>query len=276
MYARTVGGIRREVPVRQAAQRSSSTDPTVDSGVRVVAEHVSRRFRGTGQDQIIGLDDVSIALEGGATVAVTGPSGSGKSTLLHCLGAIERPDAGRIVVDDQDVTAMSRSQLATYRRRVGFVFQRFHLIPAMTALDNVMAPVLPYRTPFDKRDRARGLLEAVGLAGRENSLPSRLSGGQQQRVAIARALVNRPALLLADEPTGNLDSHTGAEILDLLLDLRGRYGMTVLVATHDPQIAVRCDRYLRLNDGRVSDDVTLDQGVEPATLLARIDRPVIG
>ncbi len=171
---------------------------------------------------------------------------------------------------------MSRSQQADYRRRVGFVFQRFHLIPALSALDNVMAPVLPYRTTFDKRDRARRLLEAVGLGGREHSLPSRLSGGQQQRVAIARALINRPALLLADEPTGNLDSHTGGEILDLLLDLRARYGMTVVVATHDPQIAVRCDRYLRLSDGRITDDAVIAGAAEHDALLARINRPVPG
>lgn len=162
-------------------------------GARVTAEHLAKRFRGTGQDQIIGVDDITLHLEAGDTLAVTWPSGSGKSTLLHLLGAIDRPDSGLIIVDDRAVTAMSRSQLADYRRRVGFVFQRFHLIPALTALDNVMAPVLPYRTAFAKKDRARELLDAVGLGGREHSLPSRLSGGQQQRVGIARALINRPA-----------------------------------------------------------------------------------
>lgn len=244
-------------------------------GASVRAEHLSKRFRGIGRDQIIGVDDATILLSAGATLAVTGPSGSGKSSLLHLLGAIERPDAGLIVVDGQEVTSMSRSQQANYRRRVGFVFQRFHLIPSLTALDNVMTPVLPYRTNFDKRRRARELLDAVGLGGREASLPTRLSGGQQQRVAIARALVNRPSLLLADEPTGNLDSQTGGEILDLLLDLRDRYGMTIIVATHDPQIAVRCDRYLRLSDGRITEDADIGGGTDPDTLLARINRPVV-
>jgi len=249
---------------------------TEGRGAPVTAAHLFKRFRGIGSDQVIGVDDLTIELAAGGTLAVTGPSGSGKSTLLHLLGAIERPDAGRIVVGGREVTAMSRRQQADYRRRVGFVFQRFHLIPALTALDNVMAPVLPYRTSFDKRGRARDLLDAVGLAGREGSLPTRLSGGQQQRVAIARALVNRPSLLLADEPTGNLDSQTGGEILDLLLDVRARYGMTVIVATHDPQIAVRCDRYLRLSDGRITDDADIAGGIGAEALLARINRPAVG
>jgi putative ABC transport system ATP-binding protein len=256
------------------AEHAPPADVARGRGAEIDAQHLSKRFRGVGQDVIIGVDDVTVRLDGGATLAVTGPSGSGKSTLLHLLGAIDRPDFGKIVVDGADVTAMSRSQQADYRRRVGFVFQRFHLIPALSALDNVMAPVLPYRTAFDKRDRARALLEAVGLGGREHSLPSRLSGGQQQRVAIARALINRPALLLADEPTGNLDSHTGGEIVDLLLDLRARYGMTVVVATHDPQIAARCDRYLRLSDGRITDDAVIAGAAGHDELLARINRPV--
>ena len=242
-------------------------------GAGVIADGLSKRFRGVGDDEIVAVDSIDLTLEPGVTMAITGPSGSGKSTLLHLLGAIERPDTGRIVVDGQDVTAMSRSQQADYRRRVGFVFQRFHLIPALTALDNVMAPVLPYRTPYDKRSRAAELLDAVGLAGREHSVPSRLSGGQQQRVAIARALINRPALLLADEPTGNLDSRTGAEILELLLDLRDRHGMTVLVATHDTQIAARCDRYLRLVDGRATDEATLTGDSGADEVLAKINRP---
>jgi putative ABC transport system ATP-binding protein len=167
--------------------------------------------------------------------------------------------------------AASRRQPG-YRRRIGFVFQRFHLLPALTVLDNVAAPLLPYRTSFAKFDKARDLLAAVGLAGRERSIPSRLSGGQQQRVAIARALINDPGLLLADEPTGNLDSATGAEIMDLLVDLRERRGMTIVVATHDPVIASRCDRIIRLRDGRVIDDVGVSVGVDADALLGRIGR----
>lgn len=253
----------------------AASDPLREHGASVVAEHLAKRFRGTGDNQIIGVDDVSISLPAGATLALTGPSGSGKSTLLHLTGAIDRPDSGRLIVDGQDVTAMSRRQQAEYRRQVGFVFQRFHLIPSLSALDNVMAPVLPYRTSFDKRKRAHELLDGVGLGGREQSLPTRLSGGQQQRVAIARALINRPSLLLADEPTGNLDSQTGGDILDLLIDLRNKYGMTVIVATHDPQIAVRCDRYIRLIDGRITDDAAIDGNVGSVGLLERINRPVV-
>jgi putative ABC transport system ATP-binding protein len=144
-------------------------------------------------------------------VALTGPSGSGKSTLLHIIGAIERPDSGQVLVDGTEVTALRGAALAAYRRRVGSVFQRYHLLLALTALDNVISPLLPYRTGWNRRERGRELLDAVGLAGREQSLPSRLSGGEQQRVAIARALINRPSLLLADEPTGNLDSQNAGE-----------------------------------------------------------------
>ncbi|KHD75324.1 ABC transporter [Actinoplanes utahensis] len=188
-------------------------------------------------------------MERGTSVALTGPSGSGKSTLLHLIGAIERLDAGSIVVGGREIGGLSGKELAAYRRTVGFVFQRFHLLPALTALDNVIAPVLPFRTAFDKRQRALELLDLVGLKDRAGALPSQLSGGQQQRVAIARALVNDPPLLLADEPTGNLDSRTGESIVDLLLSLRDDRGATVVVATHDPGLAERCDGSLRLRDG---------------------------
>src|SRR5689334_12360348 len=171
---------------------------------------------------------------------------------------MDRPDEGTVVVDGKSLT---NRQLDAHRRRVGFVFQRFHLLPALTVLDNVLAPVLPRRVDFDRRERATELLEAVGLADRADALPSELSGGQQQRVAISRALVNRPGLLLADEPTGNLDSVTGREIIDLLLSLRERYGMTMLVATHDPEVAANCDRIVRLHDGRIVGD----EQVAPAT-----------
>ncbi|MEV8515399.1 ABC transporter ATP-binding protein [Dactylosporangium sp. NPDC051484] len=196
---------------------------------------------------------MSLTLEPGSLTALTGPSGSGKSTLLHLIGAIERADSGSIAVDGRELTAASRAQLAAYRRGVGFVFQRFHLLPALTALDNVLVPVLPYRNlDFDRTERARDLLDAVGLAGRESALPSRLSGGQQQRVAIARALITRPRLLLADEPTGNLDSHTGRAILDLLLGLRERHHVTIVLSTHDAAIAAQCERVVDLLDGRLA------------------------
>ena len=240
------------------------------SGASVHLEGVSKRYS-TGEATVVALD-VSLRIDAGTTVAITGPSGSGKSTLLHLVGAMDVADEGRILVGDHEVTRLSRREQAAYRRRIGFVFQRFHLLAALTALDNVAAPLLPYRTPFDKHERAAELLRAVGLAGRGDALPSELSGGQQQRVAIARALVNDPILLLADEPTGNLDSQTGAEIMDLLLELRRERGMTVIVATHDPVIASRCDRVVRLLDGRVLDDVAVARIAEPAAVLERISR----
>ena len=202
------------------------------------------------------LDAVSLRIEPGEAVALVGPSGSGKSTLLHLIGAMDTTDrgAGRITVGPWELAGLKQRRLAEYRRTVGFVFQRFHLLPALTALDNVIAPVLPYRTPYNKRARARELLAAVGLGGREDSLPAQLSGGQQQRVAIARSLINQPGILLADEPTGALDQATGAEVMDLLLGLRAERGLTLLLATHDPGVAERCDRSIRLSDGRLVED----------------------
>jgi putative ABC transport system ATP-binding protein len=156
-----------------------------------------------------------------------------------------------------------------YRRTVGFVFQRYNLLPALTALDNVLAPVLPYRTSWNKQQQARELLAAVGLAGREQSLPARMSGGEQQRVAIARALINRPPLVLADEPTGNLDSRNATEIIDLLTMLRSQYHTTILVASHDPQVAARCERLIRLRDGAVVDDIQLTEGYAVEDIIRR-------
>jgi len=218
---------------------------------------VCKRY-GTGQGgQVTAAGDVTFTIEAGAFVALTGASGSGKSTMLHLIGALERPDSGVIISNGTDVTALRGAAQADYRRTAGFVFQRYNLLPALTALDNVIAPVLPYRTRWDKRQRARQLLAAVGLAGRERSLPSRMSGGEQQRIAIARALINTPALLLADEPTGNLDSANTAEILDLLARLRAEHDMTIILASHDPQIAARAERLIRLRDGAVVDDIQL-------------------
>jgi putative ABC transport system ATP-binding protein len=220
---------------------------------------VSKRY-GTGQGgEVTAADDVTFTIEAGAFLALTGASGSGKSTLLHMIGAIERPDSGTILSNGTEVTALRGAALADYRRTVGFVFQRYNLLPGLTALDNVIAPVLPYRTRWDKRARARDLLEAVGLAGRERSLPSRMSGGEQQRIAIARALINTPALLLADEPTGNLDSATATEILDLLARLRAEHHITIVLASHDPQVAARSERLIRLRDGAVVDDIQLNR-----------------
>jgi putative ABC transport system ATP-binding protein len=225
-------------------------------GFEVRLETVSKRYEADGE-VVVALGEVDLHVDPGAMLAVMGPSGSGKSTLLHVVGAMDRPDSGTVQVDDFTVTTLSRSEQAAYRRRIGFVFQRFHLLPALTVLDNVVAPFLPFRTDFDKFERGRTLLASVGLAGRERSLPSKLSGGEQQRVAIARALIGEPGLLLADEPTGNLDSVTGADIVQLISDLRADKDMTVIVATHDPVIASTCERVVTMRDGRVLDDMAI-------------------
>ena len=225
----------------------------------VTLRGVTRRYPG-----LTALDAVDLEIGDGAAVALTGPSGSGKSTVLHLLGGMDRPDEGTVEVDGTELTPR---RLDAHRRRVGFVFQRFHLLPALTVLDNVLAPVLPRRVDFDRRARATELLDAVGLAGRPDALPAELSGGQQQRVAVARALINRPGLLLADEPTGNLDSATGREIIDLLLSLSEQYGMTTVIATHDAEVAASCDRIVRLHDGRIAAD---DQVAPTADVLDRL------
>jgi putative ABC transport system ATP-binding protein len=242
--------------------------PAVESGASVAVAGLSKRFRVAGSE-VIAADEITVDIAPGSVVAVTGPSGSGKSTLLHLMGGIEKADSGTITVDGTAITTLRRAELTRFRRGVGFVFQRYHLLPTLTALDNVIAPVLPYRVRFDKTKRARELLDAVGLGDRGRSLPAQLSGGQQQRVAIARALMNRPRLLLADEPTGNLDSKTSNEIVELLLELRREHGMTILVATHEAPIAARGDRLLRLRDGRIVEDLDLRDGESPDATLAR-------
>jgi putative ABC transport system ATP-binding protein len=215
---------------------------------------VCKTYRSGDGAAVRALDDVTLDIETGEVVGVIGRSGSGKSTLLHVAGAMDAVDSGTVSVDGRDISGLGSADRAIYRRGIGFVFQRFHLLPALTALDNVAAPVLPFKTAFDKRARAAELLAAVGLEGREHDLPSHLSGGQQQRVAIARALIAEPVLLLADEPTGNLDSAVGAEVLDLLFALHRTRGLTLIIATHDPAVATRCQRVIQLRDGRIVDE----------------------
>jgi putative ABC transport system ATP-binding protein len=224
------------------------------TGFALHLEGVRKTFRPGNAAPITAVDNASLDLAAGDTAALTGPSGSGKSTLLHLLGAIDAPDSGTIDVGGTDITGLGRGRLAAYRATIGFVFQKFHLLPALSARDNVIAPALPHRRhlSFDPAARAQQLLEAVGLGDRSRALPSQLSGGQQQRVAIARALIMQPGLLLADEPTGNLDSATGAEIIDLLLTLNAEHGTTLVIATHDLAIAERCRHVIRVRDGRIT------------------------
>jgi putative ABC transport system ATP-binding protein len=231
----------------------SDPSPGGHAGIAVSLTGVTRIYSGLGAP-VTAMDAISLDIPAGQILALTGRSGSGKSTLLHVIGGMDVPDDGRITLDGVDIAQLRDSRRTEIRRRIGFVFQRFHLLPALTALDNVLAPVIPYRTEFNKVGRARELLNDVGLGAREKHLPSQLSGGEQQRVAIARALMNGPGLVLADEPTGNLDTQTGAEIIDLLLQLHGGGRVTLLVATHDTNIAARCDRVVTLIDGRLMND----------------------
>jgi putative ABC transport system ATP-binding protein len=207
-----------------------------------------------GHEIVHALDGVSLTVQAGEFLGVMGPSGSGKSTLLYLMGGLDRPTGGHIWVHDQDITALDENGLAVYRRReVGFVFQTFNLISTMGALENVEFPMLFARvSPAQRQERARYLLELMGLADRMGHKPTELSGGQQQRVAMARALVNDPTIILADEPTGNLDSHTGAEVMAILARLNQEQGRTIVVVSHDPSITNFTSRCIHLLDGRIT------------------------
>jgi ABC-type lipoprotein export system ATPase subunit len=202
------------------------------------------------------LQEVDLQVQRGEFIAITGPSGSGKTTLLSLLGALDSPDSGEIWLEDRAVNLLRGTAAADFRRdQVGFVFQLFYLLPNLTALENVMAPLLPYRRKlsFDLKKRAQQLLERVGLADRQGYPPARLSGGEQQRVAIARALINRPKIVLADEPTGNLDPKTGIEVLEVLRELQRTGNQTLIMVTHDPQLAALADRRIQLEQLRRAD-----------------------
>jgi len=202
-----------------------------------------------GQNEVNALRGVSFQVAAGEFVALTGPSGSGKSTLMHLLGCLDRPSDGRYLLQNRDVSHLSADEQAEARNQhIGFVFQKFNLLPRITALENVMLPLLYRGRVKDASQQALAALRTVGLADRAHHRPAEMSGGQQQRVAIARALVTDPAIILADEPTGNLDSRTGAEVLDLLLNLAAN-GRTILVVTHDPSVAGRAGRVLQMMDG---------------------------
>jgi putative ABC transport system ATP-binding protein len=210
------------------------------------------------------LTGVSLEVPAGQFLAIAGPSGSGKSTLLGLIAGLDRPTSGRIVVAGIDVTALGEDELARFRRdTIGYVFQSFHLIPTLTALENVAVP-LELAGDADAPERARALLEEVGLGARAHHYPAQLSGGEQQRVAVARAIARRPRLLLADEPTGNLDSATGTRLIDLLLELRRDLDSTLVLVTHDPALAAHADRVVTLRDGAVAADEPAGAGVAVA------------
>lgn len=214
-------------------------------------EHLSKVY-GQGENQVRAVDDVSFSVEKGEFLAIIGPSGSGKSTLLHILGGVDRPTSGKVYVDGQDVYAQDEDHLAIFRRRqVGLIYQFYNLIPVLNVVKNMTLPVLMDGRAVN-RQRLDELLDVLGLRGREKHLPNQLSGGQQQRVSIGRALMNAPAVVLADEPTGNLDSKNSQEIVELLKLSNRKYGQTLVIITHDENIALQAHRIIAIEDGRIT------------------------
>lgn len=215
------------------------------------------KIYGSGDNEVRALNDVSFSVESGEFIAIIGPSGSGKSTLLHMLGGVDRPTSGKIYMDGADVYAQNEDQLAIFRRRqVGLIYQFYNLIPVLTVIENITLPVLMDGRKVN-RDRLNELTDVLRLKGRENHLPNQLSGGQQQRVSIGRALINAPAVVLADEPTGNLDSRNSHEIVELLKLSNKKYGQTLIIITHDENIALQAGRIISVEDGRTVKDEVL-------------------
>jgi len=239
-------------------------------------QHLDKTYS-LGEVSVQALQDVTTTIERGSFVAVMGPSGSGKSTFVNLLGCLDRPTAGRYLLDGVPVESLDRDQLAAIRNeKIGFIFQNFNLLARMNAMENVELPLLyTDRDIPDAEERARQALGSVGLAGRELSLPTQLSGGQQQRVAIARSLINDPEILLADEPTGQLDSRTSDEIMSTFQELNHSRGITIILVTHSDEIAAYADRIIRFRDGRIVSDEPVTHapamaGTTPAPVLAPV------
>lgn len=216
----------------------------------VKLEHVTKIY-GEGDTRVWGLDDVSLTIDKGEIVSIVGASGSGKSTLLHVMGGVDTPNSGNVIVDGRDITTLSDEEMSVFRRRkIGFVFQSYHLIPVLTVEENINMPILlDHRKP--DREYIDHVIEMLGIKDRKKHLPSQLSGGQQQRVAIARALANRPALILADEPTGALDSKNGNEVMTLLQDSVRKLDQTLVIITHNIDLAREADRVIKIADGKI-------------------------
>ena len=216
-------------------------------------DHLTKTY-GTGENTVRAVDDISFSVEKGEFLAIIGPSGSGKSTLLHILGGVDRPTSGKVYMNGQDVYAQDEEALAIFRRRqVGLIYQFYNLIPVLDVVENMTLPVLMDGRRVNE-DRLRELLDTLGLTARKKNLPNQLSGGQQQRVSIGRALMNAPAVVLADEPTGNLDSRNSQEIVELLKQSNRKYGQTLIIITHDENIALQADRVIAIEDGKIVRD----------------------
>ena len=232
-------------------KKTANGEEDPPKGWVIKAENLTKIYQ-MGEVKVHALNGLSLKIARGEVVSIMGPSGSGKSTLMNIIGCLDRPTSGNYILDDEAVSSLTDDQLATIRnRKVGFVFQSFNLLSRATALANVELPLRYSGNPRGGRDRARQALESVGLADRIHHRPNELSGGQQQRVAIARALVNEPAIILADEPTGNLDTKSGQEIMELLLQLNRQRGTTLIIVTHAADIAERSQRIIRIRDGVV-------------------------
>ena len=257
--------------IQQVVMAVENMPGEAEHGPVVRLEGVHRIYR-TGEVEVHALRGVSLEIARGEFVAIMGPSGSGKSTLMNILGCLDRPTRGRYWLEGTDVSTLSRDELADIRnRRIGFVFQSLNLVPRTSALENVELPLVYAGVPVPEQiERARAALASVGLSEKEKSLPSQLSGGQQQRVAIARALVNRPTMIIADEPTGNLDTHSSEEVIEILQRLNQDSKLTILIVTHEADIAHHAQRLIELRDGRVRRDARIQDRRQATDILASL------
>ena len=248
---------------------AASPAPAASGAVPTIRLENIHKFYDLGEIQVHALRGVSMQIQAGEFVAVMGSSGSGKSTLMNILGCLDKPSRGQYFLDGKDVSGLTKSELAKIRsQKIGFVFQQFNLLSRTSALENVELPTMYAGVPEAERERrAKGALECVGLASRMGHFPSQLSGGQQQRVAIARALVNNPSLLLADEPTGNLDSRTSIEIMEILQTLNDEHGLTVVIVTHEPDIAHFAKRVVEFRDGKIRKDFSVQRRSSASEIL---------